>query len=72
VKNPAPTPVALTVEEARAIAWRTFALTDNARAVYLAMPYGEIVVDRAGSVTPAADYDALRAARFEADQAKAA
>jgi hypothetical protein len=66
VKNPTPTSVALSVEEARAIAWRAFALTDYARAVYLAMPDGEIVVDRAGRVTPAADYDALRGARFEA------
>jgi hypothetical protein len=64
VKNPTPTPVALTVEEARNIAWRAFALTDYAQAVYIAVPCGEMVVDRAGHVTSAADYDSARGARF--------
>ena len=71
MKNLAPTSFELTVDEARAIARRTFALNDYSRAVYLSLSSGEVVVDRAGRVTPAADYDALRSARFEARQAKA-
>jgi hypothetical protein len=71
VKNPTPTSIAFAVAEARTLARRAFALSDYLQAVYLAMPHGEIVVDRAGRVTPAADYDAHREARFQADEPEA-
>lgn len=71
MNNPTPAAVVKSVEEARLIARRTFALSDHAWAVYLAAPSGEIVVDRAGRVMPAADFDALRRTRFQAAAAKA-
>jgi hypothetical protein len=71
VKSPAPVAFVESIEEALIVARRTFALSHHLWAVYLATPSGEIVVDRAGRVTSAADFDAVQWARFQAREAKA-